>query len=322
MVEWEKLVVRYIASVDSRTLLDESWVFEAPPYTVRLVRDDDGFLSTMWLEKRMPMPAKVLPPVLVSKGKPPARSRFNRSAVEVLREADAFTGCGEELIGLLKYLESMAGYTCGIDRVHWDDCIEEWFPENGDGLQGDLLFRWDVHVVHEIRPVRFDPGTFGKLVGGRDRYDYLTVPFSFVREGRTEFDAGRFINAYFSFYFFIEGLYGKRKTQDRHVREALKSSKHVRAAVEEAMAIVEGPSTEHLLLDLHHFLKLKNKEYEVDGLIDLIVRLRGDLHHFQHGGSGLSGHPLNQSDFEAPAYFLKCVCAACCTRLLTGHQPT
>lgn len=316
-----KLVVRYMAAVDSSTLLDRSQVFESQPFTVRLMRNDDGVLDAIWVEKRMPMPDKVVPPILVSEGKPPARSRFDRSDLEILRDEDAFTGCGGELTGLLQYLESMAGYALGVHRIYWDDCIQEWFPETDDGQQGEIIFRWDVHRVKEPHPVNFDASLFGTLFGGRQHYDYLTVPFSFMREGVAEFGSRRFINAYFSCYFFLEGLYGKRKTKNRDVGEALKSSEHVETAVKEAMGRIEGSSNETRLLDLRYFLKRKNKEYTVDGLTDLIVGLRGDLHHFQMGGSGLSGHPLNQDDFEAPAYFLMCVCVGCCTRLLTGQEP-
>ena len=122
-----------------------------------------------------------------------------------------------------------------------------------------------------------------------------------MREAKTEYSAARYINAFFNSYFVIEGLFGNGEWRsDAVVRELSKSATFVSFvnAFLEKTSLYNDP-TQGLTEDqLRSELKSRGQGYDAVGLIKLIVKKRGDLHHFSLESTKLQGTPLNNSDFK------------------------
>lgn len=137
-----------------------------------------------------------------------------------------------------------------------------------------------------------------------------------------EYRSFRYINAFFNFYFFIEDLYGGGKTKNYHVEENFKRSIHIIEAIKDTIK----EFNEQLNLKRHQtilidFLELEKLTYTVEGIISLIVKTRGNLHHFSQKSTQKKGHPLNQRDFETMAYLLMSICIRALVKLLAGEMP-
>lgn len=147
------------------------------------------------------------------------------------------------------------------------DSVEE---EKKTKIVGKYSFKSE----YPDRIFAFDESDFSSIIDTKEKYAYLTTPMAFLREGKNDFDSFRYINAFFNFYFILEGLYGGGKTKNYAVEEEFKKSNEFSESVEVA------------------FRELEN----------LLVSTRGELHHFAINSSKTQGTPFNHKEFESIAW--------------------
>ena len=169
--------------------------------------------------------------------------------------------------------------------------------------------------------MRFGPPLVASLIGKRDKLNYLVIPMSFYREGVRDYDVHRYVSAFFNFYFFLEGLYGGGKTKNPQVLMAFRSSAQFRAAVQEAHANLDEARMAPNKSALERMVSALNCDYSPEGLIEFLVMVRGDLHHFSQRSTRPKGHPLNQMQWRAVAFFAMSVCLSIIKVLATGIPP-
>jgi hypothetical protein len=66
---------------------------------------------------------------------------------------------------------------------------------------------------------------------------------------------------------------------------------------------------------------MENLNFDEEGIISLIVQVRGNLHHYSQKSSKKKGTPFNQRDFETMAYLLMTICLKTFCYLTTGEKP-
>jgi hypothetical protein len=81
------------------------------------------------------------------------------------------------------------------------------------------------------------------------------------------------------------------------------------------------PSSKKHLDKLKEFLAMEKLNFDKEGIISLIVQVRGNLHHFSQRSSKKKGTPFNQKDFETMAYLLMSICLMTFCNLTTGEKP-
>jgi hypothetical protein len=224
-----------------------------------------------------------------------------------------------ELLQLLQFLEATGSFWLGIQRIRWDEAEYGWEAED-EQERGELqIFSFaQKQPVYERREQRVQPLLLWELLTRRMELNYLVLPMSFFREGMNDFTAHRYVNAYHNFYFFLEDLYGDGKTKNRQVAAAFRRSKQIQAALRQLLADSDGNGLGAHLGAVGEFAKMEGCAMTPDGLIDLIVKVRGNLHHFSQKSTRLKGHPLNQDRFRSMAYLLMGVCLKTSARLLGG----
>lgn len=96
------------------------------------------------------------------------------------------------------------------------------------------------------------------------------------------------------------GLYGGEKTKNDVIEQEFKKSKDFRGFVENLIKQFDqgDNGTKEQLMPL---LKSRNQPYTVDGIIRLIIKMRGELHHYIHQSSRTQGTPFNHADFKIMA---------------------
>jgi hypothetical protein len=139
---------------------------------------------------------------------------------------------------------------------------------------------------------------FVTLVGIGLKARDITVVTSFWREGENDWVAGKFINAFFNYYFALEGLYGNKKTKNKQIEEEVLHSLGLLAQIE------RFNKGQHPLEHLKQLGKMLNAaELPIsEELIGFLLSTRGRLHHFQNNPNREQGSPIVHDKYEGIAY--------------------
>ncbi|MBD2569345.1 hypothetical protein [Anabaena lutea] len=226
------------------------------------------------------------------------------------------------LIDLAQHIEALGSFWFGIGKIYWENPRRAWVAETPEEEHDlDLSLNHFQQDSYENKCyIEMEPEMLYSLIKNRHIHRNLVLPMSFYREGCNEFTSRRYTTSFINFYFYLDDLYGQGKTKNREVENLFKSSEHIRSAVEETMQIFQNENSENWE-ELKEFLKMEKKDFTVDGLIELIVQIRGNLSHFSQKSSKKKGHPLNQRDFRSVAFLMKSICVLTFTKLTTGEQP-
>jgi len=160
-----------------------------------------------------------------------------------------------------------------------------------------------------------------RILENREAQEFLTIPMSFFREACNDFRNHRYVAAFYGFYFFLDDLYGAAKTKNRQVMEEFLDSAQLRGAFEEAYRVLSEPATSSQKAAFDTLVARLNCATSVEGLVEFVVLMRGELHHFSQRSNRPKGHPLNQELFQPVAFFLMTVCVTLITRLAMGEKP-
>ena len=227
------------------------------------------------------------------------------------------------LIDLAQHIESLGSFWLGIKKIYWENPKRGWVaetPEEENNLE--FITNNFQQESHENKCYReMTPEILGSLIKNRQLHQNLVLPMSFYREGCNEFSSKRYTSSFINFYFYLDDLYGQGKTKNKEIENLFKSSEHIRNAFEEAIRFFQDKENFENLEELKEFLEMERKTFSVDGLIELIVQIRGNLSHFSQKSSKKKGHPLNQRDFRSVALLMKSICIFTFTKLTTGEQP-
>lgn len=212
----------------------------------------------------------------------------------------------EDLLYEFQSMESMLAFPqASLRRIYWENPKYEFIPENQE--EESKIMR-ESKVFKAEWTKSYDDGTFLSkdvfidMMKNRKKYRDLLIPKAFFHEGMNQFKSFKYITAFFNFYFIIEDFYGDGKSQNAAVEKAFKESKEFRSFIQWAINNIVNDNDRRHFENISSYLKIYNKSFDVDGLIILIVRLRGQLHHYIGKSTQLQGTPLNHTKFESLAY--------------------
>jgi len=226
----------------------------------------------------------------------------------------------ERLLGVLQYLESLGSFWLGIHRINWTDAKREWIAESEEEKGRVSVFSLARNLTYDRRPVPFKPIILKELLEAEDSKRWLIIPMSFLREGQNEYQAHRYVNAFYSFYFFLEDLFGHGKTKNRQVLEMFCSSEQLKEATSRAYQQCCADSAKQESLTA--LMAAVVGDVTARGLLEFLVMMRGELHHFSRASSRPKGHPFNQHEFQPLSFFVMAICLNVVPRLITSTEQT
>jgi hypothetical protein len=297
--------LRLTAAFEGDAVLDKPLEMTNGNLSIGFRADDKGSVVEVWVEKRLagdgPFPSFQLregAPPLIQFPDPP--------------ETD-------ELLTLLQYLESIGSFWLHARRIGWAEANIEWRPENDEEKARLTALAIRRRQSYDRQPMPLQARRVAMIMTHRPALEYLMVPMSFYREGMNEFDVHRYINSFFNFYFFLEGLYGGSKTKNRAVLASFQSSAQLRTGLERFRTTLTKPDMAPNLQGIQRFLAGEGCDDSVEGLLALLVSIRGKLHHYSIRSTQLTGHPLNHDEFRPMAYLAMGACHGVLPALLSGH---
>lgn len=299
----------------------EPFVLDVPPYRLEVGVDDDNYWCEIRITKRVVNWRDSLMHPVVHEGTPEPSANI-RPPGDARGETN---GDIEDLRDLLRHLESFCGYALAVDYMDWFCPKLEWIPENPEEEAGMTVSEWDVHHVSTPKPIEVDRKLLQKAVLNRVQTSHLDIPLSFYREGKADYARSRYVNAFFSFYFFLEGLYAGGRSSEREVIGRYLQSSQLRRSAEitlEQFTSMKDPNGGRHALKLQVFLKELDLSWDAEGLLRLLVRMRNLLFHYSHKSRGVRrGQPLNQAEYESLAALAMYLCVQCLVPLVTGSMP-
>lgn len=292
--------LEYKCKVESKTYLGNSILkttFEDKDFT--LIPDERGLLKEIIIRVKLINTDSVIPKFSPS-DTPGIKFNLNlNTGNEVSREIRT----------LLQYLESDLSFYVNLKKIYWENPDLTVIPEEEEDKKiANVLSIELAEKEYHDPEIKLTMETFIEIVSNKKKYEFLTIVKSFFREGEREFKSFRYISAFYNYYFVIEDLYGKGKTKNSAIQEEFKKNQTFRGFIN--WMIDSGIKGRHKT-NIEKFLLEENKSYDVNGLIELIVKVRGNLHHFSSKSTKRKGTPFSQQDFESMALLLGCLSKMC-----------
>ena len=119
---------------------------------------------------------------------------------------------------------------------------------------------------------------------------------SFLAKGRRDIYAGRYIDAFYSHYFFLETQFAPGYSNPTKVKEKFEAAPEIFAALRE---VRQAASKQRSVRRMRELLKLTDVE-----LVGHLVDTRGKLHHHALPRQKGSWHPDKHDEFEAESLLL------------------
>lgn len=257
-----------------------------------LIPDDKGWLSSIKIIKKVATPQKYSARWGPGEGKVNATLIIEGNREEYL-----------ELIREFQELEAVLSFeTAGsLKSVAWDSPKEEFIPETEEEKRRVGVYSFHLTKEYPDYPASLDERTLDDIIKIKKHYESLIVPKAFYKEGTNEFTSRRYINAFYNFYFVLEDLYGKGKTKNKDVADAFRNSKDFKEILEWMISEQIGKTERHRI-GIKRFCEEEGVTYDIDGLIDLPQKVRGNLHHYSSKSSKHLGTPFSHEDFESIAF--------------------
>jgi hypothetical protein len=275
--------------------LDTQW-FNSKRLVIK--RDNDGFASLIRIEGPVAPDDMISMAVTHDPGMPP---HFHGTGGVKIRE---------DLENELKQIESTLGVFFRITRIKWEHATSIVIPETP---QEAAQIQWNnLRMMREEaeRPKEPTVEDFNVSLHMGYHARALATTMSFFREGDGDMRIFRYISAFDSFYFVIEGLYANGRFGNKEVRAEFKTSKTLTDAITHVLTLplYSKPARMKGVLALDEFLKLVNQPRTVDGIIHMITWVRGDVHHFVNNPKKLTASPFTHHRYEILASFLHDIC--------------
>jgi hypothetical protein len=254
------------------------------------VPDETGRLATIAVSARVPAETFRTD---ISKG----RERGARATIRLNGDKTVH----QRLISALQELESHLSFASqgGLLRLDWRNVTEERIPETP--VEEELVPVREFRIKHDYprRETELAPEQLLPLLCSLEARQSLIVPKAFFREGVEEFESFKYIQAYWNFYFVVEGLYAQGKSDQKQVLQNFMKSKELCSAI--SVALDRLPKDGRHEEALRRFYLEEKCSRDIEGTLRLLFRLRGRLHHYSTRSTKYAGTPFNQREFESPA---------------------
>lgn len=227
----------------------------------------------------------------------------------------------ESIIKEIQSIESIASLYVPLKNIDWLYPRFNLLYEEADKQNANEGQVFNVRMLSPAAerpiPVKVKSDVFAYITGKASTSQSLAMVGSFWREGENDWQTGKYINAFFNFYFILEGLYGKGKTKNNHIEGEFMKSARLLQSINEF--VKEHNSAE--LAKLFPRVDLSDVPTS-DQLVRLLVNTRGLLHHFQNNPNREQGSPLAHQNYIHIAEFARYLAhKGLMTELATTDEP-
>lgn len=252
-------------------------------YTFEVYKKDDScFLS---IEKNVPDYSKYLPQI--------NKDKFNHIHISFTDGA-----IYNDMIDWLKRIEAFGSFNLGITNILYDEAEITWVPETKDeekllSIYSHKITRTKSYNHHISKSTFQDTLYYCKVLS--DNY----IPYTYYRLGLTFFDKREYYLSYINYFLMIEYLFANGKTQQDKMKIEFKRSDVLILSI--LLTIKTFPKNDSNIKWLKEVCKSKDQDYNVDGIIHVLIKYRGAI---AHGNKNRSGKYRNDQELLRPITFI------------------
>lgn len=189
----------------------------------------------------------------------------------------------------------------GLREINTDTVEIEWVPKDEEEKKSIQIYNF----TYNSEPQKNDHSISYDLIARpfiagflNDKYE---VALSFFRQGKNDMRDGKYIEAYYDFYFVLEAIYGSGKTKNSAIEKEFSNNPQLIRYIEEVKIdseILIGMRVEHRDEFVSNY-----KDKDPTDIIKMIVNKRGFLHH-QNPKHPTAWTPDRQEDVHVDAIFM------------------
>jgi hypothetical protein len=281
------------ADVHGKVYLPNSFVIERDGVLFEFEAAPDGMLSTVTAS--MHVDAETFA-ATIGPGSGQSKATFNLTGDPAL---------SSRLSQHLQALESHLAFSSGgaLESIEWSTPEELRIPESDEEKPLAAISGFRVNYPGNRQNVVLIPEVAAQLIAAvfREDDDDLVVLKAFWREGMNDYNDRRYIQAYYNFYFVVEGLYANGKSSEAQVLKAFQRSSELNEITEHAVKNIQADEAHWQRM--REILSSMGCDETPEGFQQLLVRLRGALHHYSIKNRRVQANPLAELQFHTAAWF-------------------
>lgn len=210
-------------------------------------------------------------------------------------------------------IESILGLTHSLQRIKWQSIEYSLIFESEEEKRRKFIRGVGPQEIVSIIPDKgINAHTLTILLETKEKLAESIIPMAFYREGLRDWREFSYINAFYNFYFILEGFYGGGKWKNYEIGNEFRTSE-LKQFVDALLltSIFNQPDKLKKITDMLYamnqskaarFSNYTPSILDADGIIDLIIYTRGSLHHYSSPAS--QGTPFNQEYYKEIAFVL------------------
>lgn len=185
----------------------------------------------------------------------------------------------KDLLEWLQYIEAMGSFNIQIDRVYWDRATFCWIAETAaEHLQAPLTEYTRTPRKGRTAKILKSSNLFNIVVYRRQLKD-IYIPFTYFKEGQRFFNNFNYYFAYINFFMMLEYCFAEGKFHVSEVKKRFEEARLLRMCILEFLIMPSISRGDSLWKTMEQECKRRSKKLDVEGLIYVLLMLRGELSH-------------------------------------------
>jgi len=210
----------------------------------------------------------------------------------------------EDILSKIRTIEGSLSFW-GINEIKTEEYKREWIPESEEERTQLQMFSYSSSFNET--PIKDRPKIFLDLVVrsiiSTDKLESLEIALNFNRRGKLDAKQGKYIEAIYDYFFFLEHLYSGGKFKSKELATQFEKSEELVNYIEKTKSDISSYEPEFTTSTLLQEISIETTQKT----IRRIIKLRGFLHHHSKSNTK-TWHPSKQQEFKDDATFLMHLC--------------
>ena len=216
----------------------------------------------------------------------------------------------EDMIEWIKWIEAFGSFNLGVKKILYEEAEITWIPESKEEEKLLAITSYRVTKAKQ-RNHTIDVSNFQDTLLYCKKLSENYVPYTYYRLGASFFDEGEYYLSYINFFLMIEYLFANGKSREDLMRKEFEKSSVLIFSIIKAIKTIpqDNPNIEWLQKECRN----RQKNYNVDGVIYVLIQIRGII---AHGIKKTTGKYRKDQQLLRPICFiLGMICRSVCELL-------